>query len=85
MIASFTLQEKEILCKATGAGGGRGHKAHPPVLKCNKNYPFLLFCVFLIQAFLNSNMHKMLHKSAEIDVLELLNLQNVLRPEPLLG
>lgn len=34
---------------------------------------FLLSC-FLLQAFLNSNMHRMLQRNAETDLLELLDL-----------
>ena len=68
MITAFTLQEEKILCRSAGAGW----KA-----------PFSIF----LRLF-NKNIFKQQHaenagKSAEINVLELLKLQNVLRrPQP---
>lgn len=59
-VKKFTLQE-EILRRRRHLGGG-GHRAQSPVLNYNEKHPFLFFSIFLIKAFLSSNMQRMLQK-----------------------
>ena len=61
MIAAFTLEEVEMLCRTAGdrrwpQGTGLF------VLNHDEKQPILFFFVFLIKAFLNSNMHRMLQE-----------------------
>ena len=58
-----------------------GHRAQSPILNQDEKYHFLFFCLF------NKNILEEQHatnaeKSAEVDVLQLLKLQNVLPPKP---
>ena len=82
MMAAFTLQEEEILCRADGASGQEAQGTGCLFWIRMKSNLFYFFSNFLIQAFLNSYIRRIpkkstfLTKSAEIVVSELLKLQN---------
>ena len=57
MITAFVLLEEEIVCRTGGVP-----QAQAPVLSQDEKDPFLFFSVFLIKAFLSSNMKRILQK-----------------------
>ena len=80
MIATLTLQEKEILCKAAGAGAeGLWGIAH--CFELGWKATFSTFLRLFNKNILEQQHAENVAKSAEIDVLELLSLQNVLRSQ----
>ena len=75
MIASFTLQEEELLCRVAWDGGIRHWL---PCFKLEQEAPFSISLRLFNKIFFKQQHAKNATKSANIDVLELLNLQNVL-------
>ena len=71
MIASFTLQEEELLCRGAGVEEDTGHRL--PHFKLEWEALFSIFSV-LGKACFSRKMQRMLQKGAKMDVLELLIL-----------
>ena len=67
MMAAFTLQEEEILCRADGASGQKAQGTGCLFWIRMKSNLFYFFSNFLIQAFLNSYICRIPKKSTFFD------------------
>ena len=87
MIATFTLQEKEILCRVTRVvWGGKGEEARGIVpLFFLKKASFSIFLRLFNKSILKQQHADDGARGTETDLFELLKLQNILRPQPWLG
>ena len=79
MIVAFTLYKEDYEGPPKPGYGAQGTGIH--VLNQDKEHSFSFFCLFN-KSILKQQYVENATKSTVIDVLELLKLQNVLRPKP---
>ena len=88
MIASFNLQEEEVLSREEGVAEGRGRvQGTAPLFQIRMNTPFFILLRLFNKSILKQQHAENTAKSAEKDISELLKLklQNIPSPQPRLG